>query len=36
MCVPSEPATGANPVLSIFDDLVGRSLSTACDLLPWR
>jgi len=33
---PSEPIAGANPVLGIFHDLVGRSLNVACDPLPWR
>ncbi len=36
MCGPSEPIKDENPVLGIFNSLAGQSMSTACDLLPWR
>ena len=35
-CGDRKPSVGPNAAVNIANDLAGRSMGTACNLLPWR
>lgn len=35
-CGDRKPSVGPNAAVNIANDLAGRSMNTACNLLPWR